>query len=1014
MLLGCTSTAIAGTTDSTAISVKDTYKYTVRGRIVRSSTGEGFAGVGLTSPNLKVSAMTDDDGTYEIKLPSLDIPLIVTAPGCERQVVAIQGRTEVNIRILDKVDDTLPSMLNPHIGAPLHAIRQSGQPGSGETYFIRGLQSINLSSQPLFIVDGVEWQMQEDAETTVTGYYNSPLNMIDPDDIEHVEVMRDGSAIWGSKGAAGVVMISTKRARDMATKIEANISMGFQTPFKSFPMMEAGAYSRYASDVMRSLKADERNQLHFTENDPAKSYYWDTHQQTDWLGEINRTAFLQNYGINVAGGDEIALYRFSLGYGKNDGNVDGTSFGQLNVRFNSDIKLTKRLFLAADIAYAQTMTRVNFDGLNEVRNPVYQSLLKSPLYGPWQHNLQGQETNRMNDADELGMGNPIALTGDNLPDVDKYRFNLNLRPSYAFNDRLKLSAILGLTWDKVAENIFLPDHGVADMPLLNKQGEVYNTALNMVSNLMSRQSTLSAEGRLDWTVLDTYRNDLRLAAGGRFYNTYNKWNAGLGYNTGSDYMRALSNTNSSLRWIEGDNHRERDAAWFLTADYSFLNKYFIDLGLELATSSRYGTKADGLKMAGVRWAFNPSLQAAWLLSGERWMRPLRGINTAKLRVALSQAGNDRLPLFANHTYRISASSVQDATGLFIANIGNEGLKWETTRRASFGIDLSMLHNRWQVSADIFWARTSDLVTRKQLNDVAGIQYYWDNDGELTNRGFEVSTSARIVDHKDWKLTFGLNVGHYNNKIRKLRNGSFTTDVAGATILTAEGQSAGVFYGWKTNGVYADATAAAAGGLSVVADNGDKIPFQAGDVRFIDQNGDGIINDKDRVVLGNPNPDIFGNFNLQLKWKRLTLGSIFSYSLGNEAYNALRQQLESGSTLYNQTLAMEKRWTADGQLTDIPRATYGDPMGNSRQSDRWVENASFLKLSQLSLTYDIPLHTSALQGISVWASANNLFTLTPYLGSDPEFSLTTSVLYQGVDADLVPSSRSFQLGVKINL
>ena len=571
---------------ATAASAQETY--TVRGRIVRSSTGEGFAGVGLTSPNLKVSAMTGDDGTYEIKLPSLDVTLILTAPGYEQQVVAVHGRTEVDIRILDRLEDTTPPELNLHVSGPLHTKRQSGQPGSGETYFVRGLQSLHLSSQPLFVVDGVEWQMQEDAHTTVTGYSNSPLNMIDPDDIERVEILRDGSAIWGSKGAAGVVMISTKRAKDMATKIEANVSMGFQTPFKSMPLMEAAAYSRYATEVMRGLKAEQRNQLHFTENDPTKSYYWDTHQQTDWLGEVNHTAFLQNYGINVSGGDDIALYRFSLGYGKNNGNVDGTSFGRLNVRFNSDIHLTKRLFLAADIAYAQTMTRVNFDGLNEVRNPVFQSLIKSPLYGPWQHNTKGGETNRMNDIDELGVGNPIALVDDNLPDLDKYRFSLNLRPSFAFTDRLKLSAILGFTWDKTAEDIFLPDHGVADMPLLNERGEVYNTALNMVSNLMALQSTLSAEGRLDWTVLDSYRNDLRLAAGGRFYNTYYKWNSGLGYNTGSDFMRALSNTNSYLRWIEGDNHKERDAAWFLTANYGFLNKYFLDLGLELSVALRHG------------------------------------------------------------------------------------------------------------------------------------------------------------------------------------------------------------------------------------------------------------------------------------------------------------------------------------------------------------------------------------------------------------------------------------------
>lgn len=987
---------------------------TVRGRITSATTGKGLVGVNLTSPNLKVSAMTGDDGTYEILLPSLDVPLVVSAPDCKSQIVPVQGRTVVDITMLDELPETDPSELTLHIDGMLRSSHQSGQPGSGDTYFIRGLQSINLSSQPLFIIDGVEWQMGEDAQSLVAGYHGSPLNMLDPDDIERVEVMRDGSAIWGSKGAAGVVVISTKRARDMATKIEANISMGVQMPFRSMPMMNAEAYKRYASDVMRGLKAEEREQLHFIEDDILKSYYWDSHQQTDWLSEVIKPAFLQNYGINVAGGDDIALYRFSLGYGKNNGSIDGTSFGRMNVRFNSDIKLTQRLSLAADIAYAQTMTDAVFDGLDEVHNPVYQALIKSPLYGPWQHNSTGQATIRMNDTDELGVGNPVALTGDNILSIDRYRFNLNLRPSYSFTDRLRLGAILGFSWDKTAEDVFLPDYGVADMPLVNQQKEVYNTALNTVANLMARQSTLSAEGRLDWSALDTYSHDLRLAAGGRFYNTYYKWNSGLGYNTGSDFMRALSNTNSYLRWIEGDNYKERNAAWFITTDYSYLNKYFLNLGLELSTSSRYGLDAGGLKMAGVSWAFNPSLSAAWLVSSERWMSGLSAINEARLHVALSQTGNDRLPLFANHTYQQIASSLQDVQGPYLNNLGNEGLKWETTRRASVGLDLSMLHNRWQLSADLFWARTSNLVTRKRLNDIAGMPYYWDNNGELTNRGFEFSTSARIIDSRDWRLILGVMLGHYNNKIQELRNGSFTTDVAGATILTAVGKSAGVFYGWQTNGVLRDAAEAARANLRIVAENGEEVTFKAGDVRFVDQNGDGVIDESDRVVLGNPNPDLYGNFNLQLRWKRLTLDGVFGYSIGGEAYNALRQQLESGSNLWNQTTAMEKRWTADGQETDMPRAAYGDPMGNSRTSDRWVEDASYLKLRRLQLTYDVPLHTSFLQGLSLWATANNLFTFSRYLGTDPEFSMSTSVLYQGVDSGLVPSSRSFQLGVKINL
>lgn len=1033
LMLACSATAAATQqADSTLTSAPErplaaapsTGLTTVRGRIVRAATSEGFAGASITQTALKVSAMTDDDGRFEIRLPSTDVLLTVTAPGCQQQVVALQGRTELYVRLLDTIDDTAPTELRTHLTprndeglratAPLLATRQSGQPGSGETYFIRGLQSVNLNSQPLFIVDGVEWQTQDEAHTMVTGYQHNPLAMIDADDIESIDVMRDGSAIWGSKGAAGVVVIKTKRAQDMATRIEANVAMGFVTPYRTLPMMKAEAYTRYATDVMRDLKTEERERLHFIQNDPTRSYYWDTHQQTDWLGEVNHAGFMQQYGINVAGGDDVALYRFALGYGKNDGNIDGTHFGRLNVRFNSDIRLTEQLFLAADIAYAQTMTRANVDGLDDVHNPAFLAMVKSPLYGPWQHNLKGQVTRRMNDADELGIGNPIALTDDDIPDIDKYRFNLNLRPSYTFTERLKLSAILGFTWDKTAEDIFRPDEGVADVPLVNAQGEVYATALNMVSNLMARQSTLSAEGRLDWEVLKGYPNTLNVAIGGRFYNTYYKWNSGIGYNTGSDFMRALSNTNSSLRWIGGDNHKEREAAWFLTADYALKEKYMVDLGLELATSSRYGREASRLQAFNVSWSVNPSLQAAWLITGEQWMQQLRALNTARLRIALNQTGNDRLPLLAYRTYRQAVSPIQDAAGLLLTNIGNEQLKWETTRRAAVGLDLAMWHDRWLLSADVFWARTTDLVTRKQLADVAGLTYYWDNDGELTNRGFELATSARIVEHRDWKLTLGATLGHYKNKIQKLSNGAFTTDVAGATILTSEGMPAGVFYGWQTRGVYADAAAAASDGLGRISANGDKVAYGAGDVRFVDQNHDGIIDDRDRIVLGDPNPDIYGSINLQLKWRRVSLDGIFAYSLGGDAYNALRQQLEAGSNLFNQTTAMESRWTADGQVTDMPRAKYGDPMGNSRASDRWVEDASFLKMRTLRLTYDLPIRLSAIQGIKVWAAANNVFTLTRYLGADPEFSLSTAVLHQGVDAGLVPSSRSFQLGVKINL
>jgi len=279
---------------------------------------------------------------------------------------------------------------------------------------------------------------------------------------------------------------------------------------------------------------------------------------------------------------------------------------------------------------------------------------------------------------------------------------------------------------------------------------------------------------------------------------------------------------------------------------------------------------------------------------------------------------------------------------------------------------------------------------------------------------EVAVKVRALDRRDFKLNIGATVGHYKNEVTSLENGSFITEVCDGQVLTEVGRPVGVFYGYLTDGVYSTSQEATEAGLAILSSSGQRVPFQAGDMRFVDVKKDGIINEEDRVVIGDPNPDIYGNFDLTFQWKNLELGALFTYSLGNDAYNALRASLESGKSLYNQSSSMENRWMGNGQQTDIPRATYDDPMGNSRFSDRWIEDASYLKFKRLMLTYHVPMRQNFIQSLSVWAAVNNVCTLTKYLGVDPEFSYSTSVLEQGIDGGLTPQSRSFQLGVNINL
>ena len=524
-----------GRNDSVSVRTeKADMPYKVKGRIIDAVTKKGFVGARVTTPNLNVSAMTDENGNYEIGVPDLSVALYVEAPGYSRQVVPVKGRNEVNVSLFTvsghayyddgmsvsdgeavvdgftsgtlSMTDDMTSLLN----GQLRAISHSGDPGSSSSFFIRGYNSVNLSAQPLFVVDGVIWQMQDQVASAVDNYYNNPLTLLDPSDIEKVTILKNGSAVWGAKGANGVVLIDTKRAREMATQIEANISMGFQTPFGSLPLMGAAAYRRYATDIMSGMDRNEVEGFQFTNDDPTRSFYRAVHNDTKWTDEINKTSFIQNYGISVAGGDDIALYRFSLGYAKNDGNIDGTSFNRLNVRFNSDIKLTEDFKIQTDISYAQTGRRTVFEGLDGMRSPYFLSLVKSPLYAPWQYNDNGTFSGRLTDVDELNIGNPLALTGEDVPELDKYRFNLNLRPSYQITDRLEVAALFGISYDKENENLFIPDYGVSNEPLYTDRGEIYETALNEVRNFMARQTSMSVDGYLAWQILKDWRHDLNV------------------------------------------------------------------------------------------------------------------------------------------------------------------------------------------------------------------------------------------------------------------------------------------------------------------------------------------------------------------------------------------------------------------------------------------------------------------------------------------------------------------------
>jgi TonB-linked SusC/RagA family outer membrane protein len=1001
----------------------------VAGKAFDSATGLGFAGVRISVAGSRITAMSSDDGSFVIETPDLDVTFLVEAPGYYSQTVALKGKSQIDIFLLQKTgasafyDETafkansqvsvsdfsihglsVDEDINSSLNGQARTVAHSGTPANGQAMFIRGFHSLNASSQPLYVVDGIIWQPQ-DVPSIIDGLYLNPLSVIDPEDVEKITVLKNGTSLYGSKGANGVILIDTKRSKSPATSISLDLGMSYRAPFSSMPLMNAGEYRIYASDIL-SGKYDKQSlleRLKFLDDNTSKSYYNANHNTTDWLGLMNKGAYSQNYGIRVEGGDDVALYAVSLGYVQSAANVPNTGFDRLNFRVNSDIFMSKQFKTSFDVAFTQTNSRALNDGIDSVSAPLYLAMIKSPVYSPYEYDLYGNQSQRLSNYDELGVGNPLSLTENGLGQSKQYALNVSLLPAYTFKgDKVKAKMLFSYGWRKLNENQFIPDLGIIEQPLLNAMGEIYGESQNFVQDRMTTHTSIIADAHVEWEAIKNETNDLSAFGGYRFHADSYKGHLLSGHNTGSDNLLQLSNTQSYTRTTIGIDDNWRSMSWYAVADYAYRKKYLVNVSAATDLSSRFGKN--------VGWGIFPSVSGGWIISSEKFMKNIDFINFLKITAAYDVSGNDNIPNSASRTY----FSASHGSGLLLENIGNPDLQWETTATTSAGLNFSMFNNRWTMNVNLYSSRTYDLLIQKQLNDIAGVKYYWSNGGELQNNGLEIKTGVRVLNMRNLKLDCEASIGNYKNKIVSLADGSFVSEVAGAQILTQVGQPAGVFFGYKTQGVFSTADEALDANLSIRNKSGQLIPFEAGDMHFAQVVDDGVIDDKDRQIIGDPNPDFYGSFNFRLSWKRLTFEAMFNYTYGNDVYNALRANLEAGSNSNNQTTAMQNRWVVAGQKTDIPRAVYDDPTGNSRFSDRWIEDGSFLRFKSLVLAYKLPFQMTFLQEISIWASINNIFTLTKYLGNDPESAFGNSVLYQGIDAGLIPQTRSYSIGIKINL
>ena len=1028
----------------------------IKGKVVDAATGEPLAGAQLQAyNNSNYTAMTDENGEYTINVPKFVTSLAVKLEGYNLTQTSLNGRTQgVNVSLYSdaylsdykvktaatksvNTDDfesspaiTIDQEIQNRLGADVRGIQRSANPGQGISMFINGFNSLNSNAMPLIILDGVVYdQMYTEGKMMHTGYFNNLLQSINMNDIESVEVLKNGTAIYGAKAANGVILIKTKRCHSMATRIDLDISAGIELTPKSLDMMDAGDYRSYAAQMLGTTDT-KLNDFKFLNTDPNYYYYNMYHNNTDWKDEVYREAWTQNYGIAIQGGDDVAQYNLSVGYMDSKSTLKRNDMQRFNIRFNTDIILNKWFSTQFDASYTNVTRDLRSDGLESefdrqsLAAPGFLAYAKAPFLSPYDFATDGKVTSFIADADDylyevLGsrgaIANPKAILENgeakNKNHTDCTMINLAVAPRWQPTRNFGITERFAYTMQSFDEGYFTP---IVGMPTYLKEG---NTAATQNSkwSLYSKHNAIFSDTRADWAIpLGAHRLDV--LGGVRFMNDTFTSSYLIGDNTGND---KTPNVSSDSRKRPGSDINWKSLSYYANVDYNYMEKYYLTGQLSMETSSRFGKEVDaGLKMFGVAWGLFPSINAAWVLTNEDWFRPNRGVNMLKLNVGFESVGNDAIDNSATLTYLSSAALLNDGTtSIGLGNIGNTGLRWETTNRFNFGVEGNFFNNRLNVKANYYLAQTNNLVTLGTLAYVAGLSDYYTNDGSLKNEGFDVAFSAKLINEKNFKFELGASAGHYKNKLKSLPQDqtSFETSMYGATILSEVGRSAGVFYGYQTDGVFANTAEANAANLYIQDAAGNKQYFGAGDMKFVDRNGDGEINESDRTVIGDPNPDIYGNIHLNFHMgQHWSLGATFNYSLGNDIYNYQRALLESGSMFINQTTALNRRWMAEGQVTDIPQITYGDPMGNSRFSDRWIEDGSYLKLKNITLSYKLPIQNEYIQGITLWAAANNLLTFTKYLGSDPEVSCGNGVLLQGIDAGYLSSGRSFHLGVKINL
>jgi TonB-linked SusC/RagA family outer membrane protein len=975
----------------------------ISGRIFSGEDTSPLTGVSVTLKGTNLTTVTDTSGVYSLVLPigfvkgvlqfssvgyepmeidfsgseNIDLSLKATSRQLEDIVVVGYGsqrKKDVTGSVSSINAKDIKSLPVPNVGEALQGraagvqIFSSGSPGNNVTIRVRGVGTIN-NSDPLLVIDGVPTDI--------------PLNTISQDDIASIEILKDASAtaIYGSRGANGVVLISTKKGSSSKNHLEFSSFVGVQKATSMVKMLNATQFASLHNEMMINNGQPQN---------PAFADPTSLGTGTDWLNALFNSARMNNYSLAYSGGSANSNYYVSGALLDQKGIVLNTSYRRYTLQFNSESRLFEGLKFGNNLTLSHD---VKNNGSYDIRNTMA-ALPTQPIY-----NADGSYAGPVGQASWFGdVSNPIGKATINENKTSGYNILGNIYGELTVFKKFKFKSTGGVQasfWDNRS---WAPKYDWKPIPQPNSfLYQNYNKALTWLwDNVLTYDNYVGTSHHL--TVL---------AGSSAQTNRYDGMNGSI-QGFASNTTQQLNN-GTLLPTIGGTASEWALLSFFGRANYSYKDKYLATATIRRDGSSRFGKDN--------KYGTFPSASLAWRISKEDFFN-IRPINDLKLRLGFGVTGNQNI---GNYSFATVLQTVQynfngiPVNAIVPLAIPNPGVRWEQVKQTNFGLDATVFNNRVNLVLDAYLKNTNDMLVPMSVPISTG---YSDivvpsiNAGKVQNKGIELTINSQNMKGKvEWTTNF--NISYNRNKVVSLNDTIplYTGSIGLNQNLSIQdaGHPVNSFYGFVTNGIFQ--TDDEVNNYAVQVPGSD--PFNrtsAGDIRFRDLNNDGKIDDNDRTYLGDPNPSYIFAMNNSFSYKGFDLIVFIQGVSGNKIFNGNRIYQEGMAVAQNQTIAVLDRWTGKGSSGSLPRAVFNDPNKNTRVSDRFVEDGSYLRIKNVMLGYVLPKHLSQhlkLSSARIYISGQNLLTLTKYTGFDPE------VGPGGIDLNVYPVTRTLSAGINLN-